>query len=217
MVKPKEHISSWITKAIVLNSGRRCVSRAVCTPHHCVSPDCVSSLEGAMRPTCWHPGKHLQYGLLKSQNPCLLNGTHGINSVVSVQIGNKSGKANSLQHWICKNNAWQVRTLNSIPHGSLSSRTTITPCSVYVQKHEQWNVLLWIDFQMSIHRSHSFCSLTTQIFSSGNNANWGDPREGKHGSPHQRAPAKNYTTSSGNHLCLRVNSHFTCKMRRIAC
>lgn len=125
MVKPKEHISSWLTKAIVLNNGRRCVSRAVCPPHHCVSPYCVSSLEGAMRPTCWHPGKRLQYGLLKSQNPCLLNGTHGINSVVSVQIGNKSGEANSLQHRICKNNAWQVRTLNSIPHRSLSSRTTM--------------------------------------------------------------------------------------------
>lgn len=165
MVKPKEHISSWITKAIVLNSGRRCVSRAVCTPHHCVSPDCVSSLEGAMRPTCWHPGKHLQYGLLKSQNPCLLNGTHGINSVVLLFLFKLEIKVGKLTvYWICKNNAWQVRTLNSIPHRSLSSRTTITPCSVYVQKHEQWNVLFWIGFQMSIHRSHSFRSLTTQIF-----------------------------------------------------
>lgn len=70
---------------------------------------------------------------------------------------------------------------------------------------------------MRILHSHSFSSQTTQTFSFGNNANWGDPREEKHGSPHQLAPAKNYTTSSGNHLCLRVNSHFTCKMRRLAC
>lgn len=87
----KEHtLGVWITKAIILNNGRRCVLRAVCS---------ISSIEegGAMKHICWHPEKHLHlYHLLKWQNPCVLNGTHAINSLVSVQTGNKSGKANIL-------------------------------------------------------------------------------------------------------------------------